>query len=75
MADPLSVTASIVVLVTAAIQSTKSLNVAVKRYMERDKTLRRLQAELDDLTKVLEALNTEFSYWFSGLGEDRVYER
>jgi hypothetical protein len=58
MADPLSVTASIVALVTAAIQSTKSLNAAVKRYIERDKTLRRLQAELDDLTKVLEALNT-----------------
>lgn len=57
MADPLSVTASIVALVTAAIQSTKSLNAAVKRYMERDKTLRRLQSELDDLTKVLEALN------------------
>ncbi|CAI6100596.1 unnamed protein product [Clonostachys chloroleuca] len=57
MADPLSVTASIVALVTAAIQSTKSLNAAVKRYMERDKTLRRLQTELDDLTKVLEAFN------------------
>ncbi|KAK7224996.1 hypothetical protein V2G26_012999 [Clonostachys chloroleuca] len=57
MADPLSVTASIVALVTAAIQSTKSLNAAVKRYMERDKTLRRLQTELDDLTKVLEALD------------------
>ncbi|CAH0019544.1 unnamed protein product [Clonostachys rhizophaga] len=90
MADPLSVAASIIALVTAVIQSTKSLNTAVKRYIERDKTLRRLQAELNNLTKVLEALNTvcnlklsvisllegpEISYQFSGLGKDRVYKR
>lgn len=57
MADPLSIAASMVALVTAAIQSTKSLHAAVKRYMERDKTLRRLQGELEDLTKILEALD------------------
>ena len=42
--------------VTAAIQSTKSLSATVKRYKERNKTLNRLQHELEDLTTVLSSL-------------------
>ncbi|KAL2133701.1 hypothetical protein VTI74DRAFT_1877 [Chaetomium olivicolor] len=56
MADPLSITASVVAVVTAAIQSTKSLSATVKRYKDRDKTLNRLQHELEDLTTVLSSL-------------------
>ncbi|KAB8279175.1 hypothetical protein BDV30DRAFT_72364 [Aspergillus minisclerotigenes] len=56
MADPLSIAASALAVVTAAIQSTKSLVDTVKRFKDRDKTLRRLQAELEDLTKILDAL-------------------
>ncbi len=56
MADPLSLTASVLVISTAAIQSAKSLHETVKRYRDRDKTLRRLQDELNDLTKILESL-------------------
>ncbi|KFZ01386.1 hypothetical protein V500_00796 [Pseudogymnoascus sp. VKM F-4518 (FW-2643)] len=53
MADPLSATLAVV---TAAIQSAKSLNEAVKRFKDRHSTLRRLQHELDDLTNILESL-------------------
>ena len=56
MADPLSITASVLAVVTAAIQSTKSLSATVKRYKDRDKTLGRLQDELEDLTAVLSSL-------------------
>ena len=56
MADPLSISASVVAVITAAIQSTKSLSATVKRYKERDKTLNRLQHELEDLTTVLSSL-------------------
>lgn len=56
MADPLSVTASVLAVVIAAIQSTKSLTETVKRFKGRDKTLRRLNDELEDLTKILSAL-------------------
>ena len=56
MADPLSITASVLAVVTAAVQTTKSLNDALQRYKSRDKTLRRLQDELKDLTNILEAL-------------------
>ncbi|GAB1316431.1 hypothetical protein MFIFM68171_06641 [Madurella fahalii] len=56
MADPLSISASVVAVVTAAIQSTKSLTATVKRYKDRDKTLNRLQHELEDLTNVLSSL-------------------
>lgn len=56
MADPLSIAASALAVVTAAIQSTKSLVDTVKRFKDRDKTLRRLQAELEDLTNILDAL-------------------
>ncbi|OBT95172.1 hypothetical protein VE01_07564 [Pseudogymnoascus verrucosus] len=53
MADPLSTTLAVV---TAAIQSAKSLHETVKRFKDRHKTLSRLQQELDDLTNILESL-------------------
>lgn len=56
MADPLSITASALAVIAAAVQSTKSLCDAVSRYRGRDKTLGRLQDELQDLMKILEAL-------------------
>ncbi|OJJ79074.1 uncharacterized protein ASPGLDRAFT_70324 [Aspergillus glaucus CBS 516.65] len=54
--DPLSITASVLAVVTAAVQSTKSLYDTVKRFKERDKTLHRLQNELEDLANILESL-------------------
>lgn len=56
MTDPLSITASLVAVTTAAVQSTKSLYETVKRFRGRDKILRRLQDELRDLTNILESL-------------------
>ncbi|KAE8422383.1 hypothetical protein BDV36DRAFT_231608 [Aspergillus pseudocaelatus] len=56
MADPLSVTASAVGIITVAIQSARSLVETIKRFRDRDKTLRRLQDELKDLTNILDAL-------------------
>ncbi|OBT69377.1 hypothetical protein VE03_01138 [Pseudogymnoascus sp. 23342-1-I1] len=56
MADPLSITASVLAVVTAAIKSTKSLYATVKRFKGRDNTLRRLQHELEDLANILESL-------------------
>lgn len=56
MADPLSIGVSVLAVVTAAIQSTTSLCAAVKRYKDRDKTLSRLQDELEDLINVLSSL-------------------
>ncbi|KIW90636.1 uncharacterized protein Z519_08419 [Cladophialophora bantiana CBS 173.52] len=56
MADPLSISASLLAVTTAAVQSTKSLYETVKRFKDRDKTLRRLQDELSDLTNILDSL-------------------
>jgi hypothetical protein len=56
MADPLSITASVLAVITAAIQSTKSRYDAVSRYKGRDKTRGRLQDELQDLGKILDSL-------------------
>lgn len=56
MADPLSITASLLAIVTAAVQSSSSLRDTVKRYRERHNTLRRLQEELEDLVKILNSL-------------------
>lgn len=56
MADPLSITASILAVVVAAIQSTRSLTETVKRFKDRNRTLARLQNELVDLTDILNAL-------------------
>ncbi|BCR90185.1 uncharacterized protein ACHE_60071A [Aspergillus chevalieri] len=54
--DPLSITASVLAVVTAAVQSTRSLHETVKRFKERDKTLHRLQNELEDLANIMESL-------------------
>ena len=63
--DPLSITASVLAVITAAAQSTRSLCETVKRFKDRNKTLRRLQDELEDLAKILDSLiqaaNTEAS--------------
>ncbi|KAL2373768.1 hypothetical protein RJ035_000158 [Blastomyces gilchristii] len=56
MVDPLSIAASVLTVITAAVQSTKSLYETVKHFKERDKTLRRLQDELEDLANILESL-------------------
>jgi DNA mismatch repair ATPase MutS len=56
MTDPLSITASVVAVTTAAIQATKSLCEAVKRFKDRNKTLRKLQDELQNLLNILESL-------------------
>ncbi|EFQ99369.1 hypothetical protein MGYG_02380 [Nannizzia gypsea CBS 118893] len=57
MTDPLSITASVLAVTTVAIQSTKSLCDTVKRFRGRDKTLRRLQDELEDLANILNSLS------------------
>jgi Rad3-related DNA helicase len=56
MADPLSISASVLAVITAAIQSTSSLCATVGRFKERNKTLKNLQHELEDLTKILSSL-------------------
>ncbi|KAF2715887.1 hypothetical protein K431DRAFT_316920 [Polychaeton citri CBS 116435] len=56
MADPLSIAASLLAITTAAVQSTRSLYETIKRFRDRDKTLRRLQNELEDLIKILDSL-------------------
>ena len=56
MADPLSITASSLAVITAAVKSTKSLYETVKRFKGRDKTLRRLQDEVGDLANILDSL-------------------
>jgi hypothetical protein len=56
MADPLSITASILAITTAAVQSVKSLNDTVQRYKGRDRTLQRLQNELQDVLGILDSL-------------------
>ncbi|KAL5363292.1 hypothetical protein BJX96DRAFT_117541 [Aspergillus floccosus] len=65
MADPLSITASLLAVITAAVQSVKSLHGTVTRFKDRDKTLRRLQNELEDLTSILgslgEVMNADIS--------------
>jgi DNA repair ATPase RecN len=56
MADPLSITASVLAVITAAVQATNSLCETVKRFKDRNKTLRRLQDELGDLANILGSL-------------------
>lgn len=56
MADPVSITASMMAVITTAIQSTQSLYETVKGFKDRDRTLRRLQNELEDLAKILGSL-------------------
>ncbi|KAL3470045.1 hypothetical protein BJX99DRAFT_240158 [Aspergillus californicus] len=65
MADPVSITASVLAIITGAIQSTNALKDIVRRFRERNKTLGRLQDELEDLSKILkllqDAVNTDAS--------------
>jgi hypothetical protein len=56
MADPLSITASLLAVITAAVQSTKALRETIIRFKDRDKTLSRLQNELQDLVIILDSL-------------------
>lgn len=56
MAEPLSITASVLAVITTAVQSTKSLYETIKRFKDRNKTLRRLQEELEDLARILDSL-------------------
>jgi chromosome segregation ATPase len=56
MANALSISASVLAIVAAAFQTTKSLNGTVNRYKGRDKTLQRLQGELEDLLNILGTL-------------------
>ncbi|KAL2786681.1 hypothetical protein BJX66DRAFT_312327 [Aspergillus keveii] len=58
MADPVSITASVLAIITAAIQSTNTLKEIVRRFKERNKILRRLQDELEDLSKILNLLKS-----------------
>lgn len=54
--DPLSITASRLAIVTAAIQSIQSLKDTVNRFKDRNKTLARLQYELEGLADILSML-------------------
>ncbi|KAL2814485.1 hypothetical protein BJX63DRAFT_392471 [Aspergillus granulosus] len=56
MADPVSIAASVLAIITATIQSTNALHETVKRYRERNRTLGKLQDELEDLLKILASL-------------------
>jgi hypothetical protein len=56
MADPLSVGASALAVITAAIVSIRSLTATVTRFKARDKTLKRLNGELEDLLRILNML-------------------
>jgi hypothetical protein len=54
--DPVSISVSLLAVITAAIQSANTLKETVTRFKERNKTLGRLQYELEDLTKILDLL-------------------
>lgn len=56
MADPLSVAASVLAVATAAVVSIRSLCDTVKSFQNRNNTLRRLQANLQDLATILDSL-------------------
>lgn len=55
-AEPLIITFTVLALLNAAVQSMKSLCETVKRFKERNRTLGRLQNELEDLTNLLDSL-------------------
>lgn len=61
MADPLSVTASVLAVVTAAVVSIRSLCDTVKGFQNRNNTLKRLQHTLQDLVVILDSLTTVIS--------------
>ena len=52
----MSVASSVLAIVTAAVQSVKSLHETVSRFKGRDKTLQRLQNELHDTFNILDSL-------------------
>ncbi|KAJ3499709.1 hypothetical protein NLG97_g104 [Lecanicillium saksenae] len=54
--DPLSISASVLAIVTAGVQSARSLKEAIQRYKTRDKTLLRLLAEVKDVENILYSL-------------------
>lgn len=56
MGDPLSATTSVVALITVTVQSVKALHDTVGRFKGRDKTLQRLQNELQGIITVLDSL-------------------
>ncbi|KAJ5897141.1 hypothetical protein N7504_007429 [Penicillium tannophilum] len=56
MADSSSITASLLTVITAAVQSTNALRATITRFKDRDKTLARLQSELCDLSTILDSL-------------------
>lgn len=56
MGDPLSATTSVVALITVTVQSVKALRDTVARFKGRDKTLQRLQGELEGIIAVLNSL-------------------
>lgn len=56
MADPLSITASVLAVASAAVVSVRSLCDTVKSFQNRNKTLGRLHANLQDLTTILDSL-------------------
>ncbi|KAJ5640302.1 uncharacterized protein N7484_008164 [Penicillium longicatenatum] len=58
MADPLSITTSLLAVITAAVQSTNKLHETIRRFKDRDKTLARLQNEIYDLVSILNSLET-----------------
>ena len=57
MADPLSITASVLTLVTTACQAVKSLYGTVERYQGRDRNLKALYAELEQVSNILTSLS------------------
>lgn len=60
--DPLSIAASALAVITATAQTTIVLCDTVKRYKERDKTLGRLQDELEHLNTILKSLEAAVTF-------------
>jgi hypothetical protein len=56
MADPLSITATVLAVITAAAQTTKLLHGTVQKYKGRDKNLKKLDDELKDMVNILDSL-------------------
>ena len=56
MADPLSISASIIALVTFAVASSTNLYATIRAFQSQDKRVRALKSELGDLKGVLKAL-------------------
>lgn len=58
MADPLSITASVLAVITAAVASVRSLCDTVRSFQNRSITLKRLHHTLQDLVTILDSLTT-----------------